>query len=153
MILKSRSQLRKPIVNIGGYEIIPSLRQVRKGEFEIKNKVYTTFGSLFTGSDAELFLNDDEYKKAASKQKSISQKLARSIYSNGRRESDLEGFLFLYPVLSNLTTTDVDYAIGVVFPDTNTVDAIEYTINREVVKELRKIYGDEHDDDVEETDE
>ena len=59
----------------------------------------------------------------------------------------------MYPVLSNLTTTDVDYAIGVVFPDTNTVDAIEYTINREVVKELRKIYGDEHDDDVEETDE
>ena len=38
VILKSRSQLRKPIVNIGGYEIIPSLRQVRKENLKSKIK-------------------------------------------------------------------------------------------------------------------
>ena len=119
----------------------------------IQNKDFTTFGTLFTGSDSELLLNDEEFKIAESKKtSSISQKLARSVYSQGKSGDSLEGFLFLYPVVSNETTEDVDFAIGVVFPQTNTIDTIEYTINSKVIEELRQQYGDDIEDDLEEND-
>lgn len=153
IVLKSRSKLKKPVIKIGKYEVIPSLREVRKEEKGIQNKDFTTFGTLFSGSDSELLLNDEEFKIAESKKtSSISQKLARSVYSQGKSGDSLEGFLFLYPVVSNETTEDVDFAIGVVFPQTNTIDTIEYTINSKVVEELRQQYGDDIEDDLEEND-
>jgi len=153
VVLKSSSKLKKPIINIGKYEVLPSLRRVRKEEMGVENKEFTTFGTLFTGSDADLLLNDDEYQIAQNQKiKTISQKLAREVYSQNKSGDELEGFLFLYPVLSNETTTEVDYAIGVVFPHTKTIDTIEYTINKKVIDELRQQYGDDIDDDLEEND-
>ncbi len=154
IILKGRGEGTEKTFTLKDYTIIPGIRTDR-----IDNKTKATkkgkidIGTLFTSQDCKTILSKDEYEHAMAglaNDSKLTMDLAINAYSMGKRNQELEGFLFIGPVVTeNNKDSEVLYPIAIVFPHSEREESIEVTINKATVNSLKKDFGEDGDSDEE----
>ena len=142
VIVKGRGEGNKNILKINDYSFIPSIRTNKaRGDDKID------IGTLFSGQDCKTILTKQEEEFAKSNledDKKLVMSKAIAAYSAGKKNKELEGFLFIGPVMTeNKNENEILYPISIVFPDSEKIESIEITINQATVKVIKELFGDE----------